>query len=667
MGGGDPYDLDGFFARPDAPPPQPKPFERRRRPRKPPPAGGPAPPEAPGAGGGGAAGPAGQAGRRTPRPKTPNSSQEDQGPRARDPPATSPPGPGPAGPGPASGARKRVKFSHNVPRAGGGGRAASVWGSQEAAEVGGGGPAGPGGGRAGSSHWVTKAARRASLDRPEGNAVASASTLHEVQESGEAMCFMDDAEFALDGVKAHLGAAVRCRNATKLAELCFSRRGVRLLKSQGLARPFLEAAVSLAAGEGPALKAAAAVMLYALGVACEDASSANSVGSLNALADLAGRFGDAEPAAFEWPGCRDVEGRLLKLAKGPLVKVPLPPGATVAQVPRCLALLTLEAATDATSSAAAALLAGEIKGKLGTSKALGRAVQYLADALLHLREAGAEGGTEGKAAEAADGVARWQVQRCLNFLEHATFLHGDNARAISALGLVGGGTVVDELVACCERAGPGDPTFKGVLLLLLNLTHESVEACSAIVASGGLRVIVERSLDFIGKLGMLAPAEGGALDSYEELNLLFGLLINVAEKDAKLRDVLKDEARSVESAFAVGGAPCTFLKVLCLLMAGGPQRGEEDGEDVTAAMLNFSEKDSEAKINQAYTSILLGFIVSEDAALRAAVAALLPEGTLGQLVETLEKFIRFLDSVHAVTEKQSKTLGQLLSTLKLHL
>ena len=47
--------------------------------------------------------------------------------------------------------------------------------------------------------------------------------------------------------------------------------------------------------------------------------------------------------------------------------------------------------------------------------------------------------------------------------------------------------------------------------------------------------------------------------------------------------------------------------------------------------------------------------------------ALLPEGTLGQLVETLEKFICFLDSVHAVTEKQSKTLGQLLSTLKLHL
>jgi len=488
--------------------------------------------------------------------------------------------------------------------------------------------------------------------------VQSAATLHEVQETGEAMCFADDADFALGGVGEGMGRGVRRRSAMKLAELCLSHRGARLVQSQGLAPRFLTAASGLARAADPVLRSTAGCLLYALGALGGDRGCLNAGEVLGVLGGLlesdrsvAGEAG--EPRGRTLPG-QDVEARLRKLVLSRVVQPCSMPEALAEDAALgavALALLALEAATTtATSSASAAVLSGEVKEKLE-----GAGVLEATAALLE-RNLGERGLKNS-----------WIGMKCLKVLENSTFLHQGNAEFLAKRPLLG------RLLTVGAR-WPREEQ-KAALLFLLNVTHETATGCRAACTGGGLTALVDLFLRLGGQTAGLG--EDGAHE-YELVNLLLGLLINVVEKDEDLRSDLavlcRHEAAASPRGASAGdqspAAPCTdgggLLYLLCRLIFAGQRAAHKAKaeEEVTADMVTTSEAKGESTINRAYASILLGFIICDDAQMKDAVARILPGESLDSLVEALEEFSQFLNSVHAVTDGQAAALNRLLVKIR---
>lgn len=522
--------------------------------------------------------------------------------------------------------------------------------------------------RVGHDHWAVAALRRpvappadagqvvakrapGASPRGEGAGVPSAATLHEVQETGEAMCFADDADFALGGVGEGMGRGVRRRSAMKLAELCLSHRGARLVQSQGLAPRFLAAAAGLAKSPDPVLRSTAGCLLYALGALGGDRGCLNAgdvLGVLGGLldSDRAGAGGAGEPRGRTLPG-QDVEARLRKLVLSRVVQPYSMPEALAEDAAlgaAALALLALEAATTtATSSASAAVLSGEVKEKLE-----GAGVLEATAALLE-RNLGEQGLKNS-----------WIGVKCLKVLENSTFLHQGNAEFLSRQPLLG-----RLLTVGCSW--PREEQ-KAALLFLLNVTHEAAAGCRAACSGGGLNALVDLFLRLGGQTAGLG--EDGAHE-YELVNLLLGLLINVVEKDEALRSDLAALCRHEAAASPRGPAgPCAdgggLLHLLCRLIFAGQRVAEKAKaeEEVTADMVTTSEAKGESTINRAYASILLGFIICDDAPMKDAVARILPGESLESLVDALEEFSQFLNSVHAVTDGQAAALNKLLAKIR---
>ncbi|GBG61196.1 hypothetical protein CBR_g19729 [Chara braunii] len=89
------------------------------------------------------------------------------------------------------------------------------------------------------------------------------STLVEAQESGEMLEQVDEANFAMDGLKRGAPLKVLRASVASLAQLCGSTERRRLLRTHGLARPLLDSVVTLPL-EDPALALACAAILYFL-------------------------------------------------------------------------------------------------------------------------------------------------------------------------------------------------------------------------------------------------------------------------------------------------------------------------------------------------------------------------------------------------------------------
>jgi len=512
--------------------------------------------------------------------------------------------------------------------------------------------------RVGHDHWaVRRPTVSPSAEPAEGKAAAqikasgagiqSAATLHEVQESGEAMCFADDADFALGGVGEGMGRGVRRRSAMKLAELCLSHRGARLVQSLGLAPRFLEAASGLARATDPMFRAAAGCIIYALGALGGDRTSMSTetalgiVGHLITPEEARGASGvDTPKMGRTLPG-QDVETRLKKLLLSRVVQPGAMPESLIedaALSAEALALLVLEAATStASSSASAAVLSGEVKAKLGGSGVLE------GTAALLKRNIGQSGLQDS-----------WVGVKALKVLENSTFLHHGNAEFLAGL------PFVSQLLTAAAHWPR--PEQKAALLFLLNITHESAAGCRAVCSGAGLSVLVELFLEVGGRTADLG--EDGAHE-FELVNLLLGLLINVAEKDDKLRSSLTCRCRS-EAAMPLGRTSGTggLLDILSRLIFAGQRTAQKVAEEVTADMVTTSEAKGESSINRAYASILLGFIVCDEPQMKHVVSHFLPGKSLNSLVDALDEFSRFLNSVHAVTDSQAQTLCKLLAKLR---
>eukprot|EP00850_Spirogloea_muscicola_P013457 SM000091S24615 [mRNA] locus=s91:295292:300210:- [translate_table: standard] len=107
-----------------------------------------------------------------------------------------------------------------------------------------------------SKEKVVDSGRRKALERT-GSKMA---TLIEAQESGEILEHMDEATFALGGLK--LGQPVRVVRAslTTLAQICASRRRREMLQKNNLERPLLKAVLQVPADDPGVSMAAAAIM-----------------------------------------------------------------------------------------------------------------------------------------------------------------------------------------------------------------------------------------------------------------------------------------------------------------------------------------------------------------------------------------------------------------------
>ncbi|KAJ7285506.1 hypothetical protein O6H91_Y329900 [Diphasiastrum complanatum] len=95
------------------------------------------------------------------------------------------------------------------------------------------------------------------------------STLMEAQESGEMMEHFDEANFAMDGLKPGQPLRVQRASMSSILSLCGSLQQRRLLRSHGLARPLLDAVVTLPVHD-PSLALAAAAVLFFLAMDGQD-------------------------------------------------------------------------------------------------------------------------------------------------------------------------------------------------------------------------------------------------------------------------------------------------------------------------------------------------------------------------------------------------------------
>jgi hypothetical protein len=205
------------------------------------------------------------------------------------------------------------------------------------------------------------------------------------------------------------------------------------------------------------------------------------------------------------------------------------------------------------------------------------------------------------------------------------------------------------------------------------LTHESKESCG----------ILRDHTDFCSFARIIADFHYSAHHeraSSDLVNLVLGLLINMAEKDGGTREKLcllqLSQFSSQQEDEQIKGISKDFVDFLIIVAnlgpekattesQGNPQELEDDCIEVTVDMLSTEHPPKKDKsIAQTYASILLAFLVVDDGALRKRVARRLDDGfTLRPLINAVKSFLEFLNFANALTEKQSEVLNNLISRL----
>ena len=157
------------------------------------------------------------------------------------------------------------------------------------------------------------------------------------------------------------------------------------------------------------------------------------------------------------------------------------------------------------------------------------------------------------------------------------------------------------------------------------------------------------------------------------VNLVLGLLINMAEKDKDTRSKLCSLSLGLFSDHddaEIISIEKNFLDFLFVVANLGKSQDKvkrqaiETSTEVTVDMLTSSGGKKEKSICQTYASILLAFLVVDDGALKRKVARLFDECTLKPLIDAVKSFLEFLTFANALTEKQSGVLTDLISRLR---
>ena len=572
-------------------------------------------------------------------------------------------------------------------------------------------------------------------------------TKDDADKGADAIEWGDEVEFALDGLRCARQVKVALRSAHQLASLCSSSSHQTFLKEDpDIRESFLEGAAAMAARDSSepgsaAFALYASVVLYNVIVrgkmrltTAEMPSVLTTVHNLlrSGLRCLlpppvggesgggrgrarAGDNGAPSPAsAF----VRSY-AKLKSISKALTIDRDLPAFAQDEALPLMVALLLLCAKIKAPETIEDSNEYEEMKKRLVETKVLDDLNRILVACdpsggdPRHSLEIGSQQGEVQRC---------WILDRALKVMASATFLNHQNVRHIERspsgrphansspaqgkgkrtqrgeTGENGDGSQGERMASFLlgmveAQYGAKTPALRACLNsslnLLLNLTHESRQSCE----------ILRSSTDFSRLAGIVADyhycsAKGGGEGGLGDLvNLVLGLLINMAEKDegtgAKLcalpMSAFCDEKRLEAAGSWIKSGRRDFLDFIFVVSdlsdAGGKvaDHGDEAGapvtSEVTVEMLNGSSASSGAgaaggggrgskSISQTYAAILLAFLVADDASLRKNIARLLPGCTLAPLIERIKDFLSFLSSANALTDKQKDVLTDLVSRLR---
>ncbi|CAM6011524.1 unnamed protein product [Sphagnum balticum] len=302
------------------------------------------------------------------------------------------------------------------------------------------------------------------------------STLLEAQESGEMMEHMDEANFALDGLRPEQPLQIQRASLQSVLSLCGSMQRRRILRTHSLVKPLLDAVVALPTDDSPLALAAAAV-LYFLALDGQNEELFDSVGCVQFLMRLLGSSPPQPPkkSSFSIGNKLAGLGTRMKTGSAGMAAVDQGGAAVVAEVhelfareekiddnqdewsgyllgqeltAKWLALLTLEKACLSTvvledKSGAARKADGFFKERLRVLGGLDTICNLAASCLCNLQDALEEEETEEdkrsrgfKALEKCEkngGVG--MLLRCLRVMENVTFLSELNQRHLLELRL----------------------------------------------------------------------------------------------------------------------------------------------------------------------------------------------------------------------------------------
>ena len=242
--------------------------------------------------------------------------------------------------------------------------------------------------------------------------------------------------------------------------------------------------------------------------------------------------------------------------------------------------------------------------------------------------------------------------------------------------LYDGGIAVDHRVAV--------GTLKSALCTLTNVTNENEEGCNAVVGDDGRGLLTIASLvPFLAR-----NIEGFSLEDASDrrrsrtpaddsgsslLAATLVLLVNVVEADSTTAETLRATFVSLRGARGRSRTRASFVDILTALYlhAGGADEDEdavaaETPDTVTAdAIEAYSSKtNGDDLILQAYTGLLLAFLIENQPAARADVVARFPGASLKPLADTLERFHAFHDSLNSISARSSDRLERVVAWLR---
>jgi len=501
------------------------------------------------------------------------------------------------------------------------------------------------------------------------------------QQCADVMEFCDELQFALDGIQAKsLSANARLRAAIKLVNLTATSNAQRIVSEQGLRLDLVIAARDLAEGShGEAaarIHIAASFLLHNLiarGVAVASDEVLPSYATISQLFHA----GVLAPPGKEQTGDGTSAAALFgEFSKAVVACRQLPSRCSEHLAPTMVALLVLNAKLKPPTTTEDAKHFETLKEALSKSTLLDDllAICFQCKAVL-------TGGSELRQ-ERRDQYL-WILQRTVNALASGTFLSQANVDHI--IHAVPDPFAVDEtklpipvlLLGLTEAQYPCKTELEceclhSTLNLLLNLTHESKESCSLIGRHTDFRDLAVIVADTANTAKKKEDAHGAGTKTLSDIvNLVLGLLINLAEKDnAFSRQKLR--ALRIHSASKKKDEPFLHLLFRMSSICPSQEAAEDEGNDgdnncteVTLDMLSASNQ-TESSISTAYASILLGFLIVDDAECKQEVASLFGDGekTLEPLISSVNRFVNFLSTAGALTGAQSEVLTGLVHGLQ---
>lgn len=252
----------------------------------------------------------------------------------------------------------------------------------------------------------------------------------------------------------------------------------------------------------------------------------------------------------------------------------------------------------------------------------------------------------------------------------------------------------DGAIAVDHRVAVG--TLKSALCALANVTNENEEGCNAVVGDDGRGLLVIASLvPFLAR-----TIEGYSLEDASDrrrsrtpaddsgsslLAATLVLLVNIVEADATTAETLRTTfvrlGGGTGRKTASARTQTSFVDMLAALylQAGGADDVEADAtpterstDVVTADMVKAysSKTNGDDLILQAYTGLLLAFLIENQPAWRADVVARFPGNerdggkSLKPLADTLERFHAFHESLNSISARSSDRLERVVAWLR---